>query len=220
MIIENIFPSLLTTIKVDPTEYDKVGIVDRFIENYHRQPHRQNWGHSANLHHYYKDWDNPQLPKPDLSSLIKIYAVIFENFINQLGIDLNFEWYFSIENISVHKEPYHFMTGHDHFEHGSYYTAVHYLQTDINASAIELENPLACMLYLSEQYKNTNKKIFNDNKIAFSTYYKHWSIKPEEDSMIIFPSYIKHKVDPPGTTLSKYRICVAINLYFKTNDID
>lgn len=209
---KHLYPSLFAEVYIDPTLYDKDNLVADILNNYKIQPYRSLWKNAANIHHYYNDWDNSQFKKLNLESLQNVYYNLFEKFINDCSFQSEILWQYVITNITVHKEAYNFMTNHDHFNDVTFFTVVHYLQIDDNASPLTLENPYSFANYFPDKFRQTTQKILDSSNPFSSTYFKHWNVIPEVDTMYIFPSWIKHKIDPHCVTLQNHRICVVCNI--------
>jgi len=208
----NLFPSHIYRYHIDPLSYDKQEIVNSIIKNYNLSPIRNNWSGGSNLHHYYNDWNNTEYNKVDLSSLVICYNSLIQSFINSLDLKNLPNWNYSIQNITVCKEPDHFMEEHDHYSDNVIFSGVHYIRKNKEDSGLTFVNPLIVAQYPaieSLKWATTNlNSAIEDN----SAFFKEWSIQPEEDEFIIFPSYLKHKVVQSKNKNDDYRIAVALNI--------
>lgn len=216
---EYLFSSPFFTARVDPSSYDKKSIVKTIINNYEKSPIRNKWedyetgDHGlTNIHHYYNDWDNPNFDKPDLSSLLKVYDKIWQDFcIFELKFKTDIKYTYDIQNITVCKTIDNKMKIHNHYFDNIYYAAVHYISCDENSHYLSFHNNTPWFEYAPHMFRKTIIPKLDEKNIDNSSYFRHWDHTPIEDEMIIFPSYLNHDVYPTTLELKKHRIAVVIN---------
>ena len=213
-----LFASNIYTTHIDPSSYDKKGIIDTVVKNYELSPSRNSWDVVSKLHHYYQDWDNPKFKRIDLSSLIGVYDNIFKTFVSQnFKNKKNIKYAFKIVNVTVYKDENNSMDVHSHVEDVDdgecLFSAVHYLKADKESQPLILDSPLIFGAYLNSFYKSFFRDSCNNKEDTHSAFFRFWKYQPVEDEIIIFPAFLKHHVDALKTKNNNYRIAVVINFY-------
>jgi hypothetical protein len=217
--VGNIFSSPLYTKVIDPVLYDKENIVNTLIENFSKDPNRNNWGES-NMHMYIKDWDNPTFQKVNTVSLIPVYTNLFSYFLNYLSPKEEILFEFEIVNFNITNNVQGYMRPHTHLARKDcLFSAVHYLKTSKDSSILQFENPLIYNQYMDPEISKYINSKFNISNNYISSYNKFWEHYPLEDEIVIFPSYLRHSVVPYEQESiikeTKFRISSVINLYLK-----
>lgn len=205
-----LFATNITEVYIDPSLYNKEEIVKTVYENYKKEPHRNLWDNTSDLHHHYNDWNNSKFSQPNLSKIKEVYNDVFNKFINSVSFEQNSflrcKW--NITNITAYNQE-QFMSMHDHLLDDCIYSVVHYISLSDNHSPIVFKNPLLALQYKHPIIENYSKCL-NSQDLQNSTYFDTWSIKPKEDSMIIFPSYLKHEVRKSTSNKKDTSLRIAI----------
>jgi hypothetical protein len=204
---------------IDPVLYDKENIVNTLIENFSKNPSRNNWGDS-NMHMYANDWNNPKFDTVNTVSLLPVYTNLFSNFLNNLNPENEIAFEYEIVNFNITNTVQGYMKSHAHLARNDcLFSAVHYLKTSIECSILQFKNPLIYNQYMDPEIsKYVNSKFNNLNNFT-SSYKEHWNYFPIQDEVVIFPSYLKHSVVPYNPKSvnkeTNFRISSVINLYLK-----
>lgn len=220
-----LFASPLFSVKIDPNTYEKEKIIKQILKNYNKQPVRDKWSNPKNpnkdmCHHYYDDWENPNLKPPDLTSLIPSYTAIFDNLCtNYISTqrDVKWSWKFHIVNITVYKNNNSFMRQHHHAEYPTAFSCIHYISADETSQPLCFANPSSYITWI-QPTQNLLASILDMNDSRNSQWATNWEINPEEDTLYIFPSYLLHRTDPVTTKLKKPRIAIVLNLFITKDD--
>ena len=84
---ERLFGIPYAICRIDPWSYNKKEIVKDIESNYLKNPIRNNWRpKNYNIHHAYRDWDNPDYIKSDYSRLIEAYKKIMYPCLESCGV--------------------------------------------------------------------------------------------------------------------------------------
>lgn len=220
-----LFASPLFSAKIDPSLFEKEKIIKHILKNYKKQPIRDKWSNTDipnydMCHHYYDDWENPNLKPPDLTSLVPLYTSIFENLFKTFvptKPDVNWNWYFHIVNITVYKDNNSFMRQHHHAEYPTAFSCIHYISADETSQPLSFVNPGTYINWLQPS-QHLIASILDMKDYRNSQWATNWEVSPEEDTIYIFPSYLMHRTDPVRTKLKKPRIAIVLNLFL--NKID
>ena len=216
---EYLFSSPFFTVYIDPSSYDKESIIKTVIDNYEKSPVRNKWedyetgdlGYT-NIHHYYDDWENPDFVKPDLTSLLKVYDKVWEQFCTtEIKFKADVNYTYDIQNITVCKNHDNKMKLHNHYYDNIYFAAVHYISCDEKSHKLSFYNNTPWFEYAPHKLLKNIIPILDNNSIDNSTYFRHWNYSPVEDYMVIFPSYLNHDIISTGVELQKHRIAIVTN---------
>jgi hypothetical protein len=215
----NLFPTTLYSLTIDPNHYDKSNIVKTAIQNYKIKPLRNSWSEDSVLHHYYKDWNNSDFIKIDLSSLLPVYKTLFDDFLLNFNFKKKVQYSFKIVNLTVFKGDEGNMVSHHHTGDGrAFFSAVHYLSVGKNNKKLIFQNPLIFGQYLNNFYETFYENVISNDCLSLSAFSPSCEYIPKDDHMIIFPSYLKHEVGDTVNTSNDFRIAVIINFYLDINE--
>lgn len=188
----SMFPSQIYKTRIDPKSYDKEEIIRTAMENYEKDPSKNNWDDESDLHHCYGTmYDAP----PALKSLSSSYGKAIDECMNSISKNHNkFEYRWKMVNFAVNTK---YMAPHDHFykigDWQSTYSCCHYISYHWKYhSPTRFLNPLVIAQYHRNLVEMSN--LLDKNAIDNSTYFVDGTAPVEEDDMIIFPSYLKHVV--------------------------
>ena len=206
----SLFPTQVYKIKIDPSLYDKAGLIQKCIDKYEEKPYNNLWDDVSDLHHYHRDWMNA----PDMKSLGKSYGQAINKAMASINGDIRYRW--KIINLAVNSK---YMKIHDHFYRRDGWQGIfgstHYISYDSKQhTPTKFFNPL-----VFSQYSHNTNDVYNmldktdyDN----SAYWPDISMDVEEDDMIIFPSYLKHVVEKGiNNDTTKPRIIGVCNIDWK-----
>jgi hypothetical protein len=207
----SLFPSNLFKTIIEPTSFDKSGIIDSVLRNYELQKERNEWDDNSHMHHYYNDWDNELFEKVDLSSITDQYKDIYQNILN-IMFNKPIEFKVVVENITVHKGGNTDMAVHNHINDNVFLSGVHYIKCDETSSKLTFVNPLTYSEYPNISIKNITSTSLDGSDVVNSSYFKEWNYAPIENEILIFPSYLNHRVYPSKIKNDEFRIAIVTNL--------
>lgn len=210
----DMFSSPFYKTRIDPILYNKKDVVDTILKNYEKQPIRNKWDDSSDLHHYYNDWNNPDFERVDLSKLRILYNDIVNTCFSKFKFRQNFSYNINITNITANDGSQN-MASHDHYlndgENLILFSMVHYLKFTKEHVSTVFQNPLKVAAYgLTIEKPN---RLFQPS-LETMAYCMNWEIPTQEDDVIIFPSYVQHYV-PKKTKATETRITVVANISVK-----
>jgi len=212
-----LFTTPIYNSKINPTLYNKKGIVKTILSNFKKNKVRNNWDNtnpsSSYLHHPLDDFNNKKFTRVDFSTLLPLYnsffQTCFKDIVFQKGKKKDFE--FKIVNYTVCDKE-HFMRKHNHIT--SDFSCIHYVYFEPNHSHTLFYNPGE---YLLLHFKDLRNSFYNDldhTKITNSGYHQMFQVPTKEDDIMLFPGYLHHEIPLAKTKYKKPRITIVINLKF------
>jgi hypothetical protein len=205
-----LFPYYVFKGTIDPTKYNKQAIIDTLESNYKKDPNRNNWDKESNMHHSYKDWENPEFKRiPETPGLPELYQDFFENSFKQFSFSMSSNFKFFIANITGTKEG-QFMKKHHH--NPAFYSAIHYVQLAPEHSRTVFVNPASNEQNLTDYTMDLVRPKLHRQDLVNSSFFQTWCLDVEENDILCFPSFLEHFIpdNPPTDTI---RITLALNVF-------
>ena len=205
---ERLFGIPYAICRIDPLSYNKKEIVKDIESNYLKNPIRNNWRpKNYNIHHAYRDWDNPDYIKSDYSRLIEAYKKIMYPCLESCGVKENCKWKFEITNYNCVGEG-GFMVPHNHCLKD--FVGIHYIKFDSKqheSTSYVNEHPFA---NYSDSIFPQRRNLMHHN-VNTSFYEESWQLPVKEDDFCMTPGFLRHEL-PVQPKCNKLRMAIIVNI--------
>jgi len=200
------FPTIIS--KINPKDYNKKNIIKDIEHNYKLDSKRNNWETiNTNIHHSNNDFNNKKFKSINYETLLPVYKINIENYLNNLKFSQKIKFDFNIVNYTCMKSNQHMQS---HYHNDADFTAVHYLKYDKKEhKPTVFENKNTYANYL-KHLRPELKSLLDSNDVNNSWAMDYWSFNIEEDYFCITPSFLHHYV--PMQISDKTRITIVLNI--------
>lgn len=195
----------IKTLSINPSSYDKTGLISVIEHNYRKNPVRNAQPELGTLHHSIRDEENPNFSTPNYP--MGVYAEKISEYLSSLHLKPNTKFKFYIINYSCNSNNVNMQS---HFHGDCDFAAVHYVQFDkLHHKSTRFNSPFYWKDY--KDYIRPNLYEYLPNDYGNSWWYDWWELDTNEDDIVFFPSLLKHEVVAHHNS-NKFRITVAMNI--------